>query len=263
MIQRWLIELVRNGAALGSAGRSFAHFIETAHFAAANLNYFEIVDNGELWLIRQVARKLEPRYVIDIGANQGEWLRGAALEMPNAQIVACEPQPLLASALRTRYANERITVKQVAMGASPGVMDLVCYPGHDSLASGVDWHKGRPSERIKVDVMSGAELVRALGWPRVDFVKIDVEGMELEALKGFGPLLDAAAIGVIQFEFGVFALQQRILMRDFCELLGGQYKFGRLQRNHIAFSDYDFRWESSEMSNFVACRTDLLERLTA
>jgi FkbM family methyltransferase len=263
MIGRWLIELIRRAAAAPSGGRALAGFFEQAHFACANLNFFDMAQNGETWLIRKVARELSPRYVADIGANHGDWLRCAAQAMPCAKMVMCEPQPLLAERLQARDASDRITVKQVAMGSSAGTLNLFCYKGRDTLASNVDWHKNHPSEQVAVPLMTGADLVESLGWPGVDFIKIDVEGMEHAVLVGFGELLRTGRIGVIQFEFGAFAVQQHILMRDFCDLLGTQYRIGRLMPTRVDFRDYDHRWESSEMSNFVACRVDLVEQLSS
>jgi FkbM family methyltransferase len=262
MIERWLVTLVRNLTS-SRYGALLASFIEKAYQASCNLNYFDIQHNGEQWLIRKVGRTIRPSRVIDIGANHGAWLRCAVAEMPEARILACEPQPLLAAALQSSFgSNEKITVRQVAVGGRAGSLQLVCYPGHDDLASSTHWHKERASEVITVPVVTARELIEAMGWRDVDYLKIDVEGMELEVFKGLGHFLGESRIGVVQFEFGAFALQQRILMRDFCDLLGENYRVGRLLRNRIDFRPYDFRWERSETCNFVACRLDHVPSLS-
>lgn len=48
----------------------------------------------------------------------------------------------------------------------------------------------------------------------VDFVKLDVEGHELAALKGMSGALQAGAIDMMQFEYGATFADSRILLRD-------------------------------------------------
>lgn len=52
-----------------------------------------------------------------------------------------------------------------------------------------------------------------LGSANIDFVKLDIEGHEFDALNGFGEALQA--IKVIQFEFGGYNIDTRIFWQDF------------------------------------------------
>jgi FkbM family methyltransferase len=241
------------------AGQPVRELISAGYESSENLNHFAIADNGEAWLIAQVARTLRPSRVLDIGANRGEWLDAAHRAMPQARIVACEPQEELAERLRARYRDDaRVVVRAIALGRAQGSLPLHCYPGHDSLASAIDWHPRRESRVVHVPQSSGRDLMASLGWDGADLVKVDVEGMEYDVLAGFGEILSSARLGIVQFEFGGFALQQRVLMKDFCELLGPAYRVGRLMPRGVEFRHYDFRWETWALSNFVACRHDLV-----
>jgi FkbM family methyltransferase len=246
------------------AGFAIGELMQAGYEASENLNHFAIPDNGERWLVQHVAKKFHPSRVLDVGANRGEWLEAVFLAMPDAEIVACEPQPDLAARLKDRYQeNPRIRIQALALGRSDGELPLYQYPGHDYLASGINWHPNRETTVAMVPQCSGRSLMTSLGWERVDLMKIDVEGMEYDVLSSFQEMLASGSIAIVQFEFGGFALQQRVLMKDFCSLFGPNYRIGRLMPRGVDFRDYDFRWETWALSNFVACRKDLIAEFNA
>jgi len=55
--------------------------------------------------------------------------------------------------------------------------------------------------------------------PRIDFLKIDIEGHELFAFKGFGPYLNSKFITAIQFEYGGANLDSHTSLMEIYELL--------------------------------------------
>ena len=58
-----------------------------------------------------------------------------------------------------------------------------------------------PDGAVEVEVRTGASLMQALGVERIDFLKIDTEGHDLEVLHGFLPMLDC--VDFIQVEAGM------------------------------------------------------------
>jgi FkbM family methyltransferase len=126
---------------------------------------------------------------LDCGANIGiysmEWAR--AMEGWGS-VLAFEPQERVFYALAGNLAlNNLFNVRALnqAVGATCGVVDMpapdYCAPNHFgtvSLKAGVGACQGAP--KIPVEVIS----IDTLNLPRVDFIKLDIEGMELEALEG-------------------------------------------------------------------------------
>jgi FkbM family methyltransferase len=139
----------------------------------------------------------------DIGANRGH--RTKVFRRLAARVVAVEPQSSCMEVLRGAYKNDpQVTLVQAACGARHGQATLrVCEL--DELSSLSDewitavrdsgrfakgaWTKEEPCALVTLD-----ELVQEHGTPA--FVKIDVEGYELNVLQGL-----TRAVGCVSFEF--------------------------------------------------------------
>jgi FkbM family methyltransferase len=141
--------------------------------------------------------------VFDVGANVGDRSR-MFLEL-GARVVAVEPQPACAQALR-RLSHERLVVEQVALGASPGLANLRIASESTISSMADDWiervqRSGRFRghewpETIEVEVATLDSLIERHGQP--SFCKIDVEGYEREVVRGLSQPLP-----LLSFEFAV------------------------------------------------------------
>lgn len=91
--------------------------------------------------------------------------------------------------------------------------------GHDSLLdmAEIGYHEER--DVIEVQVSSLDRLSHDLGVTNIDFVKIDVEGNELNVLKGAKNLLSKGAIKFIQLELGHAMRAKRVYFHDVFDFL--------------------------------------------
>lgn len=125
--------------------------------------------------------------VYDVGANIGFFtLLAARLAGPTGRVEAFEPLPAAADGLRrhvTLNDAQTVTVHEVAVGARGGRAQLMAVQegSWSHLAQ-----RGRHPDTVQVlevDLVSIDELV-AGGMSPPDFVKIDVEGAEIDVLEG-------------------------------------------------------------------------------
>jgi FkbM family methyltransferase len=128
----------------------------------------------------------------DLGAHVGSRVR--AWRKLGALVVAVEPQPDCLLVLRLFFGRDRgVTIVPVAVGAKPGTARLAVStrtPTVSSMSPGwiesVTAHRSfagvRWDSSVEVEVRTLDELVATHGEPA--FCKIDVEGFEVEVLRG-------------------------------------------------------------------------------
>lgn len=125
---------------------------------------------------------------IDCGACEG-FFALRALELGAGQVVCLEPYPIMADCLRATLANEmasgRATVLEAALGAVNGKASFASDE-QDFFAGKLG---GDSSKTSSVRLMILGQVCRELSLEQVDFIKMDIEGAELQALDGAIPVL--------------------------------------------------------------------------
>ncbi|MFO0813506.1 MAG: FkbM family methyltransferase [Gemmatales bacterium] len=128
----------------------------------------------------------------DVGANYG--LKTEVFLRLGAKVVAFEPQPECIKEIESRLGQQsKLTIEQTALGQAPGQMTLyiMSYRTKSSLLK--DW-QGEQVGNLEVPVSTLDRMIAKYGVP--NFCKIDVEGFELEVLKGL-----SQPIPMISFEY--------------------------------------------------------------
>ena len=147
---------------------------------------FQISDLGTLandhLATHLIAQLCEPKKTfIDIGAHIGSVISAVQMEVPSATIIAIEPIPGKAAHLRRKFPT--VQVHQVALGNSEGNAIFfvnVERSGYSSLSRPV----GREAAKIIEITVPMSLLDRLVDSNCVDAIKIDVEGAELDVLRG-------------------------------------------------------------------------------
>ncbi len=157
--------------------------------------------------------------LIDIGAHTGEYTQAFLARFPKGRVVIFEPSETHVRLLRQHLgAAANVRVIQKAAGAASE--SAILYKNADvtggaSLTRRRLDHLGiRMDIEEKVSVTTLDAELADIGTP-IDLVKIDVEGHELDVLKGAMTLLDKRRIKRIQFEFGGTHLDTRTSLQDF------------------------------------------------
>jgi FkbM family methyltransferase len=200
----------------------------------------EAVRRGLLWeraLVSAFGEVLAPgEAAIDIGANIGcHTLALADLVGAAGAVVAYEPQPFLTRLLEsnTRDAAAEIVVRPIALGAEAAT-HTVSFPDYASAANPGGWSPAvgdRTEKKPRVPLEETARSVSVerldddlpdrVGSRRVGLIKVDVEGMEVDVLRG--------AAGVIAEHRPALFIETREHRDDIDRLLA-PLGYGPLQR---------------------------------
>jgi FkbM family methyltransferase len=179
------------GSHLGALERSLeVYYGDPERDAAMDALYARFVKPGGL--------------AFDIGSHVGD--RIASFRRLGARVVALEPQPLCAAAIRAIHGGDpQVTLVQSACGAQTGILQLHINSANPTVttasgdfvraADGAEGWEGQVwDQTIDVAQTTLDALIAAHGRP--DFVKIDVEGFEDSVLTGL-----SAPVTALSFEF--------------------------------------------------------------
>lgn len=135
---------------------------------------------------------------VDVGAHTGTVLTQILRYAPAGEHVAFEPLPAQAGILRDAFPS--VQVHQAAVGASAGTAEFTHVTGSPELSGLRDRGFSAQSEVFEVAIRTLDDSIEPAR--KIDFIKIDVEGGELDVLKG-GKRLLLRDRPLIAFEHGV------------------------------------------------------------
>ena len=143
--------------------------------------------------------------VWDIGANVGLYTEKFSRQVgTSGHVVAFEPSPSSVQALRARFHEDpRVTICPVALGERPGNATFYLNGSSDGTTDSLV-ERGSDSVPHQTEVRRGEEFLQ--GFPP-QVIKIDVEGFELEVLRGLGAVLSSPGLRSVMIEvhFGILS----------------------------------------------------------
>lgn len=159
-----------------------------------------------------ILARLEAATVLDVGANCGQFTLAARRRFPAARILSFEPLADARSVFSRLFAaDSRIELFAMALGATDGEATLHRSRRHNSsslLPIGPLQTTTFPgTEEIGRESVKVARLERlfdGLAPTRPILCKIDVQGGELEVLKGFGSAMASIDAIMIELSFVAF-----------------------------------------------------------
>lgn len=181
--------------------RRIGYEVVPRHFPPAS--FLRPVGDMKAFLEDIKARGLDPRAVLDVGVWRAEWSQMAASVFPDAEFYLVEPlneHPELVEQFLN--AHPKAHFFQVAAGAIAETRDIRRHPHSQFSGSsfyipdvgGPDMGDALPVPVVLLDDLVASHRVACVP----DLVKLDVQGFELEVLRGATSFLGATEVFILE-----------------------------------------------------------------
>jgi len=206
--------------------------------------------------------------IIDVGANKGDYSSILAKTLRHKAVIHCfEPSSDHSRSLE--YLEKAypgiVYVHRQALSSETGIKKLY----KDQVSSGLAslYQRDISSHGIIMRMTEDVEVTTLDKWAhdtnieKISFLKLDIEGHELDALRGATSSLAQGRISAIQFEFGGCNIDSRTYIKDFHNLLVRDYGY-RLYRlaakkRLIDLNSYNESHECFTWQNIIALGKDI------
>lgn len=236
--------------ALAGFGRSLNRLYE-------NRNH-DAYSNGEFTVLQKLS-KLKPTLIFDGGANVGKYSRLIREADKEVKIIAFEPVPSTFDILKENlnsFSDIEFVEKGLYKENCPFEINLYSSNTHSSIVD-IQGLNYQSTGTTTIDLVRGDDFCSENGIESIDLLKLDLEGVELDALYGFEKMLDAGKIRMVQFEYGYINITTKHLLVDFHKFFESKgYILGKVYPKEVEFREYRHKHEDFIGPNFVAVRKD-------
>lgn len=146
----------------------------------------------------------DPKVVVDGGASIGHWSYEVRKIFTKTQILAVEPNDLIIEKTReflNKLENPSPIIEHSALGSENKVGFLNIWDNPETKMSGSSIREhvqGNPKKKLEINVRKLDDILDSHKI-RADVIKLDLQGYELEALKGSENSLKYCELAIIEF----------------------------------------------------------------
>lgn len=199
-------------------------------------NYQNNGVSGERWFIKHILKCAGKNLIIfDVGANIGSYSKEILCNKVSVKkIYAFEPHSATYKKLQKNAIDKLI--QPVNLGLSDQIGTATLYDrdnsggsSHASLSKTIfsDVHHVI-TESTQINLTTVDDFCKVNQIDCIDLLKIDVEGFEINVLRGANEMLKNGSVRLIQFEFTQLNSSLGVFFKDFYELLDINYDIYRL-----------------------------------
>jgi len=245
--------------------RALRKVVKESHYLMGIGTGNDVSSSGEHAILSRLKENSPAPYTIfDVGANAGQFfsLVRRCLSSSEYTIHCFEPGKTTFETLKANVKPEAgIILNNFGLGKTKGHFSLYYDNPGSGLASltqrrldhlNIDFS---PSETVQIETLD--DYCDEHGVERIDLLKIDVEGHELDALTGASRKFEQNRIGIVTIEFGGCNLDTGTYFRDFFDFFCDQKMtlYRITPSGYLSpIRKYDERDEQFVTSNYLAIR---------
>ena len=146
-------------------------------------------------------QQISVQQIVDIGAAKGQWTRECMQVWPGADYFLIEPRKENQDRLK-RLHDEHRQVKywMGGLGTAPGCMDLYVHDEQSSFFKS-EFSESAVSSQQRVEIRTLDSFLEEGGIAAPDLIKLDVQGYEIEVLKGAEKCLECTELLLIEVSY--------------------------------------------------------------
>jgi len=226
------------------------------------INNSDFRTNGELFVLSRLIKYCD--VIFDAGAFLGNWSLMCFKLKTDIHIHMFEPFKNSFNELKKKFHdNNRIILNNVALGNSEGKGELYInetvpslnsvYQRKDLCAKYLEHNRKEPIIVTTLDTYCDQKI------QKIDYIKIDTEGNELNILEGGKKLIENRSIKFIQFEYGGCNIESKTYFKDIYKFLRDyNYYVYKIYPKKIMFIDkYHTGLDNFQLQNFIASREQI------
>jgi len=244
--------------ALAGFGRSLNRLYE-------NRNH-DLLSNGESVVLKKIS-KFNPSVLIDGGANVGDYSVLVNTIIPGCKVYSFEPVEATFRQLILNKKNiDNIIPVQKGLYKENCSREINLFNSneHSSIYDIRGLESGSEGKQT-IELVRGDDFLKENNISEVDFLKLDIEGAEFDALIGFRDSINKGRIKAVQFEYGYINITTKKLLIDYYAFFeSNNYIVGKIFPKTVEFREYDFKYEDFIGPNFIAVKktdTELIDLL--
>jgi len=169
--------------------------------------------------LRRIKRLgFNPATAIDVGAYVGDWTRSFKQVFPNSRVLMIEPQPSKAAVL-IKVAKELCNVEPRLALLGARAEPTVAFHESETASSVLEESANKLATTTYLEMTTLDAITEGTNFAEPSFIKLDVQGYELEVLKGgVRTLLSAEAV---LMELNLLALHEGVpLFHESADYMG-------------------------------------------
>lgn len=181
---------------------------------------WDVKTSGESELINLFSNSNKHKTIIDTGAHKGEFTDLVLSNLCNVTIHQFEPQQVCIDVLEKKYENnDNVIINEFALSNTEG-QSQIYYTEEGTGGASLTERKLKHNDATiegneQVDIDTLDRYINNSDVDNIDLLKVDVEGNELNVLRGSEDLFNNKKIKACSFEFGGCCIDTRTFLVDY------------------------------------------------